>query len=60
MAKSTTVKLLRQHDGKEFEFEVGHAEGILAMRDSGWELPKDSEYELKDGLLNRRNKGKGQ
>ena len=56
MAKSTKVKLLSVEDGRQLEFEVDHAERILAMRDSGWALPEDSEYELKDGTLNRRPK----
>lgn len=56
MAKSTIVKLMCQETGKLFEFEADHAERILQMRDSGWELPKDSEYEFKDGNLNRRAK----
>lgn len=42
-----------------FEFEVGHAENILKMKDSGWALPKDSEYEYKDGTITPRDKGKG-
>lgn len=59
MAKTTKVLLNRQEDGKAFEFEVSHAERILQMRDSGWELPKDSEYEYKDGTITPRDKGKG-
>ena len=59
MAKTTMVSLVRQADGKATEFEVGHAERILRMKDSGWELPADSEYELTDGTINPRSKGKG-
>ena len=58
MAKTTTVCLKRQHDGEVHEFEVSHAERILKMRESGWALPEDSEYEYKDGTLNPRAKGK--
>ena len=57
MAKSTKVKLVRQYDGEQVEFEVDHAERILKMRNGGgWALPEDSEYEMKDGTLDRRNK----
>ena len=52
------VSLVRLADGEATEFEVSHAERILKMKDSGWQLPEDSEYELKDGTLNPRNKGK--
>ena len=46
--------------GTEESFEVGHAERILAIRDSGWMLPDGGEFELKeDGTLSRRNKEKG-
>jgi hypothetical protein len=58
MAKTTNVALSRQHDGKRVEFEVSHAERILQMPNSGWELPKDSEFELKDGSITPRNTGK--
>jgi hypothetical protein len=59
MAKTTMVSLIRLADGKAMEFEVGHAENILKMKDSGWQLPKDSEYEYKDGTIVPRDKGKG-
>jgi len=58
MAKTTIVKLARLYDGETTDFEVSHAERILKMKDSGWELPKDSEYELKDGTITPRGKGK--
>jgi len=58
MAKTTQVVLERQFDGQATEFEVSHAERILAMPQSGWQLPKNSEYELKDGTLITRDKGK--
>ena len=58
MAKQTNVVLVRQHDGEAVEFEVSHAERILRMKKSGWELPKDSEYEMKDGTIVPRDKGK--
>jgi hypothetical protein len=56
MAKATTVGLKRLFDGEVQEFEVSHAENILKMKDSGWALPEGSEYEYKDGTLNRRSK----
>lgn len=59
MAKTTKVKLIRQYDGEQFEFEVDHAERILNIKDSGWELPEDSQYEFKDGIISTRDKGKG-
>lgn len=58
MAKTTKVSLVRLADGEATEFEVSHAERILMMKDSGWQLPEDSEYEYKDGTLNPRSKGK--
>ena len=60
MAKVTQVKLLCLANGEVTEFAVDHAERILAMRDSGWELPEDSEFELnEDGTISRRDKKKG-
>ena len=58
MAKTTMVSLTRDYDGKAVDFEVGHAENILKMKDSGWSLPKDSEFEYKDGTITPRDKGK--
>ena len=49
---------MRQYDGEVMEFEVSHAERIMKMQNSGWQLPEDSEYELKDGTIVRRDKGK--
>ena len=60
MAKVTDVKLVCLANGEVTAFAVDHAERILAMRDSGWELPKDSEFELnEDGTISRRDKKKG-
>lgn len=55
-AKRTMVTLVREVDGSPREFECAHAERILLMRGSGWALPKDSDYVLKDGSLVRRHK----
>jgi hypothetical protein len=50
------VTLVREVDGSPTEFEVGHAERILSLSRSGWALPKESDYVLKDGSLIRRGK----
>lgn len=59
MAKVTKVTLATVSEGAKREFDIDHAERILAMPRSGWVLPKDSEYEYKDGTINRRDKKKG-
>jgi hypothetical protein len=60
MAKVTEVLLVCLANGEVTGFAVDHAERILAMRDSGWALPEDSEYELnEDGTIGRRDKKKG-
>ena len=54
------VSLVCIATGTTTDFEVSHAERILAIRDSGWALPEDGDYELReDGTLSRRNKEKG-
>ena len=53
------VTLATVSEGERCEFEVGHAERILAIPRSGWELPKDSEWEYVNGTINRRDKKKG-
>jgi hypothetical protein len=56
MAKVTMVTLTCQSLGSR-EFEVSHAERLLAMpNNGGWQLPKDSEYEYEDGTISRRSK----
>lgn len=56
MAKVTIVELECPKLGKR-EFEITHAERLLAMpKNGGWALPKESDYELKDGVIIRRNK----
>ena len=60
MAKVTEVSLVCLANGEVTGFAVDHAERILAMRDSGWALPEDSEYKLgEDGTLNRGSKKQG-
>ena len=55
----TKVTLATVSEGTRAEFDIEHAERILKMRRSGWMLPKDSEYEFKDGTINRRDTKKG-
>lgn len=56
MGKSTKVLLTCQSVGEQ-EFEVSHAERLLGWpNNGGWHLPKESEYEYKDGSISRRNK----
>ena len=60
MAKETKVGLLCEATGEIMEFGVQHAENILKMKNSGWVLPKDSEYQRnEDGTIVRRNKKEG-
>lgn len=60
MAKVTRVKLVCIANGEMTEFDIDHAERILAMRDSGWALPLDGEFKLEeDGTISRRDKEKG-
>lgn len=59
-AKQTMVKLVCDSLG-EREFEYGHADRLLSMKDNGgWRLPKDSEFQYVEGngLERRPNKGK--
>lgn len=56
MEKRTLVTLVRQEDNAPREFDVAHAEALMAMPRCGWAFPKDSEYELKDGSIVRRHK----
>ena len=53
------VTLATVNGGAKREFEIDHAERILRMSRSGWQLPEDSEYEYKDGFIIRRDKKKG-
>lgn len=59
MAKVTRVALATEREGEIREFDIDHAERILAMPRSGWVLPKDSEFEYTNGTINRRDKKKG-
>lgn len=54
-AKQTTITLVVPEHDMTQEFEFSHAERLLGMnRNGGWQLPKDSKYEFKNGSLNRR------
>ena len=57
-AKVTMVTLKHQVLGDR-EFEISHAERLLAMANNGgWELPS-GKYELKDGSIIVRKAKKG-
>ena len=49
---------LATKEGTKREFTAEEAETLLRMRRSGWELPKDSEYEYTNGTILRRDKKK--
>lgn len=59
MAKVTKVTLATVSEGATREFDIDHAERILRMPRSGWKLPEDSQFEYKDGTINRKDKKKG-
>lgn len=55
-------KVRLEADGISQEFEITHAERILDMglvRNGGWHVPEDSEYEYTEeyGLKHKSNKG---
>lgn len=58
MAKVTRITLVTTSEGVEEKFAIDHAERILAIKNSGWRLPDNSEYEYCNGTINRRNKKK--
>ena len=58
MAKVTKVTLATINEGAEQQFDIDHAERILAIPNSGWKL-QDKEFEYVDGTINRRDKKKG-
>lgn len=58
MAKVTKVTLATINEGAEQQFDIDHAERILAMKNSGWVLPTNSDFEYKDGTITRRDKKK--
>ena len=42
---TTSVTLVALPAGTRQSFSIDHAERLLRMPNSGWELPKDSDYE---------------
>ena len=42
---TTSVTLVAPSAGIQQSFSIDHAERLLRMLNSGWELPKDSDYE---------------
>lgn len=52
------VTLATVSDGAKQEFEVEHAERILAIPRCGWVLA-DPKYEIKNGTITPRDSGKG-
>lgn len=59
MAKVTRVALATVKEGARELFDIDHAERILAMKNSGWKIPEDSEFEYINGTISRRDKKKG-
>lgn len=56
-AKKTIVQLERIDNGMIADFEVAHAERLLHLINSGWRLPKNSQYEyIDDAIRIKRNK----
>jgi hypothetical protein len=59
MAKVTRVALATVKEGARELFDIDHAERILAIKNSGWMIPEDSEFEYINGTISRRDKKKG-
>ena len=51
----TSVTLIALSAGIQQSFSIDHAERLLRMPNSGWELPKDSDYEY-DHITGLRKK----
>lgn len=59
MGKTTYVTLECEALG-ERQFEISQAETLLNMKpNGGWKL-NDKQFEFKDGIICRRNKGKAE
>lgn len=56
-AKTTTVTLIAGGTAREFEYS--HAERLLRMRRSGWDLPSDSKFEFVNNALRRKSNQRG-
>lgn len=51
----TSVTLVALSAGIQQSFSIDHAERLLRMPNSGWKLPKDSDYEY-DHITGLRKK----
>ena len=51
-----TYVTLQVTSGAMRDFDIETAERLLRMRVSGWALPKDSDYQFKNGNLERKSK----
>lgn len=51
-----TYVTLQVTSGATCDFDIETAERLLRMRVSGWALPKDSDYQFKNGNLERKSK----
>lgn len=51
-----TYVTLQVTSGAKRDFDIETAERLLRMRVSGWALPKDSDYQFKNGNLERKSK----
>ena len=59
MAKVTKVTLVVPLHDMEMDFTIPEAEALLTMpNNGGWQLPDNSEFVLKDGIISRRSQGK--
>ena len=54
----TKVTLATINEGAELQFDIDHAERILAIPNYGWKL-QDKDFEYTNGTINRRDKKKG-
>ena len=59
MGKVTKVRLVVPAENMESEFDIDHAERLLAMHNNGgWTLPPDTDFEYNEnGIKRKRNKG---
>lgn len=50
------VKLVGRTENVACEFEIEHAERILRLRGTSWQLPVDSDYKFENGIISPRGK----
>ena len=54
---SKKVELYCEAFGASELFDIDHAERLLGMvNNGGWVLPKNSEFEFSNGVINKRSK----